>query len=294
MHQEWVRKAAAGGVICGLLALMGCRGDPPGDAAPPAPPAYDPASFHVIAHRGASAYAPENTFPAYRLAFFLGVAEVELDVQRSRDGVLVLFHDDTLDRKTNRSGRIRDYSAAELRQTDIGSWFDREHPQVEQSYAGTPLTLLDDLWGVFGDRFHYHVEMKAPDPEIPAELLATVRAHGLERRVTLTSFHTEQLARLRRLAPRIRLCLLIRTDLGASIEAAAREGYQQVGLRASDLTPALVQQAVSAGLEIRAWKVQSEADVIRVLEAGATGMTVDWPDRAGKIVHRFRERTQSR
>ena len=87
-----------------------------------------PRPFHVIAHRGASAEAPENTLPAFERALALGVVEVELDVQLSRDGVPVLFHDRTLDEKTPLRGPVRDHSAQELTRADVGSWFDRARP----------------------------------------------------------------------------------------------------------------------------------------------------------------------
>ena len=112
-----------------------------------------PAPFHIIAHRGASAQAPENTLAAFERARESGAFEVELDVMLSADDVLVLFHDATLDLKTNLSGRVRDYPAAEVLEAEIGSWFDETHPGVEPRYAGTTLTTLSELFGRFGREF---------------------------------------------------------------------------------------------------------------------------------------------
>src|SRR5262245_46332535 len=82
-----------------------------------------PQDFLVIAHRGASSYAPENTLAAFDLALQMGVRHIELDVHLSRDGHLVVIHDDTVDRTTNGSGPVVHYTLAELQALDAGSWF---------------------------------------------------------------------------------------------------------------------------------------------------------------------------
>ena len=113
--------------------------------------------FHVIAHRGGAAHAPENTLPAFRWSLANGFWEVELDVRLSLDEVLVLFHDHTLERKTGHEGSVGVYTAAELTRFELGSWFDREHPEVAKSFAGTPIATLSDLFSEFGTRLYYHL-----------------------------------------------------------------------------------------------------------------------------------------
>ena len=102
-------------LVLALLATGGCHGGDVTGAETDAWKRHLPVPFRVIAHRGASAYAPENTLPAFERALELGASEVELDVQLSRDGALVLFHDRTLDGKTNLSGAVRDHTADALR-----------------------------------------------------------------------------------------------------------------------------------------------------------------------------------
>lgn len=238
-----------------------------------------PEPFHVIAHRGASAYAPENTLPAFRRALELGAFEVELDVRLSRDGVLVLFHDETLDAKTNRRGPVGDYTAAQLRQTEIGSWFDREHPEVAESFSGTTLITLAELFQAFGERLHYQIEIKGKEPAVPRLLLQRVREDGVGHRVTASSFHREQLDRVRRLDGSIPLCLLAREQPRARIDEAARAGFHQLGVRARELSPELVAEARGRGLDVLAFGVRTTEDMERAIAAGSNGMTVDWPDR---------------
>ena len=261
--------------------------------------------FYVIAHRGASGHAPENTLPAFALAHEMGASDVELDVRMSRDAVLVLFHDSTLDRKTDLSGRAADHDAATLLATDIGSWFDASHPDVEKRYAGTTIPTLASLFEAHGSGFHYHVELKGAQPSLPDATLAVIKHYGLMGQVTITSFNFDPLKRVREINADVRICLLLR-DGNVSVtgmseakresvlefqrdrmDQAARAGFTQVGVRAVAMTPELIEYArLQHGLEVRAWGVASAADMEHVLQAGANGMTIDWPDR---LLARLRE-----
>ena len=116
--------------------------------------------FRVIAHRGASAYAPENTMAAFKKAAEIGAPEVETDVRFTKDGKLLLFHDQTLDRTTNGSGLPSDFTLEELRRLDAGSWMKPdEYPdfQWEHDFSGERLITLDELLREFGDTLTYHV-----------------------------------------------------------------------------------------------------------------------------------------
>lgn len=133
----------------------------------------------------------------------LGAVEIELDVQLTRDERVVLFHDATLDRKTERTGRVRDHSLAELRTVDIGAWFDDSHPDIETRFAGTRLDSLESLFAEMGRELFYHVELKDAEPELPARTLSLIDRFGLRDRVVVTSFRFEQVERVRRLAPEL-------------------------------------------------------------------------------------------
>lgn len=264
---------------------------------PSNPPPSFPTPFKVIAHRGASAYAPENTIPAYVKAKELGVVDVELDVQLSKDDVVMLYHDSTLLTKTGQPGKVRDYDAAELVQIDIGRWFDETHPDLEEKFAGTTLDTLDAFFETFGKTFRYHVELKSDDADLARLALERIRAYDLEDTVRFTSFIFDQVKRAREVAPHIPAGLLVRdatrlrneANLGAdapllplqqaSIERAIEAGFDQVGFPSEDLSTELVEYAVDRGLEIRAWRIRSDEDMRRAIELGAYGMTTNWPDR---------------
>jgi glycerophosphoryl diester phosphodiesterase len=262
----------------------------------PAPQPF-PRPFEIIAHRGASAYAPENTIPAFEKAFEFGVVDVELDIQLSQDDQVILFHDTKLARKTGHPGRVRDHDAADLLEMEIGSWFDRTHPEVEESFAGTRLNTLAALFEKFGKRFFYHVELKSSDVELARFALAEINAYGLQDHVRFTSFLFDQVERAHALAPEISAGLLVRDadrlrrEAGAAedalllplqkreIDLAKSSDLDQVAFASEDLSPELVLYAAEMGLEIRAWRIRSDDDMRRAISLGANGMTTNWPDR---------------
>jgi glycerophosphoryl diester phosphodiesterase len=256
-----------------------------------------PTPFEIIAHRGASAYAPENTIPAFEKAWRLGVVDVELDIQLSRDNEVVLFHDTKLVGKTGNPGTVRSHDAADLLEMEIGSWFDRTHPEVEETFTGTRLISLAALFEKFGNRFFYHIELKSSDVDLARLALVEIDAYGLRDKIRFTSFSFEQVERAHALVPEIPAGLLVRDAARLrrnakvvddapllplqirQIELARTSGFDQVAFASEDLSPELVAYAVEGGLAIRAWRIRSDADMRRVISSGANGMTTNWPDR---------------
>jgi glycerophosphoryl diester phosphodiesterase len=264
-----------------------------------------PDAFRIIAHRGASAHAPENTLAAFRRAVEMGAREVELDVRFSADEEIIVFHDDALDAKTDRRGRVRHYDADVLRRTDIGTWFDRMNPESSERFSGTCLTGLEQVFGELGDRVHYHVELKGFEDWLPLRVLQCIDAHGLRERVTVTSFSMRPLLKMRTLCAKLPICFLLRDAhdalrsaefrpelIGADaervqeywIDRAADAGFTQVGVRAADVRPRTFAHAAARGIEVRGWGVDHEGDLRRLLALGAVGATVDWPERARELV----------
>lgn len=288
----------------------------------------------VIAHRGASAYAPENTFAAFDKAQELGTVATETDIQLSKDGKLVIFHDDTLDKKTNLKGPVRSHTWAELEDVDMAPWFAKQAATttdvVKTDAAQTPsraatsgtasatsskkasagivkrstkknarktktptnplthLITLDDLFERYGMTFAYNVEIKATDEQIPALALKTVKEYGLKDNVTFTSFHVEQLTRLRALDKDVPLCYLIddkkTPDIMAEIMRAKTLGFNQVSIRAPIVTKDQVKRAKEAKLTVISWGVTNDDDMKHAVQAGVSGMTTNWPDRLMKII----------
>jgi glycerophosphoryl diester phosphodiesterase len=229
-------------------------------------------AFMAIAHRGASSYAPENTPAAYELALEMGATHIELDVHLSSDGVLVVIHDDTVDRTTDGSGPVAEHTLAELRALDAGGWFDG-------AFAGQRIPTLDEVLERYGPRAHLHIEIKGRTPGVVRETVAAVRAHRLAQSVTITSFMREALEETRAAAPELPTGWLVGEPTDEIIEQTLAMGLTQLCPRADHVTPELVQRLHALGLVVRAWGVPDESLMRRVVDAGADGMTVNFPDK---------------
>lgn len=271
-------------------AFLGGEAEAPSGAA--AVPHVFPRPFQIIGHRGAAGHAPENTLAAVRAARALGVVEVELDTQLTRDDRVVLFHDGTLAAKTGHPSRVRDLTLAELTQLDIGAWFDATHPEAAQRFAGTRVDSLESVFAEMGRALFYHVELKDEEPGLAAAVLRQIDRFELRDRVIVTSFHFEQLERMQALEPALPLCLLIdhagrRTGpVEEWISRAARADFAEVGVAAPEITPEQVAFARERGLWIRAWRIRNDEDMERAIAVGSHGMTIDWPE---KLIRRLLE-----
>ena len=148
-----------------------------------------PEHFRVIAHRGASGYAPENTRAAFDAAMTLGVYEVELDVQLSTDGVVVVCHDRTLERYGHGPMIVEELPSSRLLSLDMGSWFSPE-------FAGQSMLTLDGLFSRYSAELAYHVEIKGAHTSLAAETVRIINAHALVDRCVVTSFSRESLNRV--------------------------------------------------------------------------------------------------
>lgn len=231
-----------------------------------------PQAFMAIAHRGASSYAPENTMAAFDLALELGATHIELDVHLSADAHVVVIHDDALDRTTDGRGPVADRTLAELRALDAGAWFGA-------AFAGQRIPTLDEVLGRYGGRAHLHIEIKGRTPGLVERTAALIRQHGQAGGVTITSFMRSALEETRALAPELPTGWLVGEVTDEVIEATLAMGLGQVCPRGDQVTPALVERLHALGLVVRAWGVPDEALMRRVVDAGADGMTVNFPDK---------------
>lgn len=233
-----------------------------------------PQAFRVIAHRGASGYAPENTMAAFQRAVEMGATEVETDVHFTADGHLVLLHDHRVDRTSNGTGLPGDYRLEELKALDAGAWLDA-------AFAGERLLTLDELLAAFGDALTYHVELKDRAAGIGVATAARILHFGLARRCFVTGFEcSDELLGARDAAVGVRSCALIpsRDDPLQAVAATAQAGHDAVSLAASAVTAEHVELGHSLGLEVRCYGIGTRDDVRRALEAGADGTTINWPD----------------
>ncbi len=231
------------------------------------------AAPQVIAHRGASAHAPENTLAAFRRAAELGADAIETDLRVTRDGRFVLLHDSRVNRTTDGRGRIADLPFDAVRRLDAGSWFDEE-------FAGERVPLIEETLALAAELdLGIYLELKAPlDGSLPFALAEQLRRSRRLERVALLSFDPSALALMRATEPRIATALLVGRS-GPTIEAARRAGARLLAPRYRRITARLVRRARDAGLGVVAWTVNEREEMRKMLSLGIDGIMTNWPGR---------------
>ncbi len=227
--------------------------------------------FVNYAHRGASAYAPENTFAAFDLGIKMGAGGIETDVRRTKDGVPVLFHDATLFRITGEDIPVAEKTYPELLTLDFGGWKDA-------SFRGEKIPSLEGFLRRYGGRgIYFDLEIKQEGVE--ADILPLVSRFCDIEKVCLTSFSFEALKNAKVLSPRIRTGALVSDISDPTMKKIASCGADRVCPRADVLTEAGVRLLRGAGYSVRVWGVRDEMTMRNVLSLGVDGMTVDFPDK---------------
>lgn len=252
--------------------------------APMGSPGFAP---RLIAHRGFSGRAPENTLAAFELALEFGAPMIEFDVTLSRDGEVVVIHDDTLDRTTTGKGPVSALTLAELRALDAGSWF-------SPAFAGQRIPTLAETLDLIGDRALVNIEIKEeavvplrgmdPGPtciEAQVARIVNERGPGQVARTIISSFEPLALARLLDLAPEIATAALYNSKLqtGHTPRAILRStGARCFNLSSREVTPAIVEACRAAGAPVFVYTVNDAATFRRLAVMGVHGVFTDRPD----------------
>lgn len=227
----------------------------------------------VIAHRGASGEAPENTLAAFRRALELGADAVELDVHLSADGVPVVIHESLLDRTTDGRGLVKDYPLDALRRLDAGRW-------LGERFAGERIPTLAEALEVLRS-VRVIVEIKNGPvyyPGIAARVADTVRAVG-HRAVTVSSFDHPVLLEVRQAAPDLSTAALYMGRFTDPLWPARETGADVLQPYWAWITPDLVEAAHAAGLRVEAWTVDEPHHARFVIDLGVDGIITNFPDR---------------
>jgi len=239
----------------------------------------------VIAHRGASGNAPENTMAAFRKAVALGATFIETDLQLSRDARFVAIHDATLNRTTNGHGAVHDMTLAELRKLDAGSWFGSE-------FAGERIPTLEEIleFSKKNDVVFY-LEMK-PAGSWGGEhaLIGALRESGEIPRAVVISFDASIVLSLRKIEPTLMTGLLYDGQVEKPIQKAVEIGARQLAVRGDLVTPALIAEARKKDLQVVCWTVNHPAHMRMLIAAGVDGIMSDYPER---LVAAVRKETDS-
>jgi glycerophosphoryl diester phosphodiesterase len=233
----------------------------------------------VIAHRGASGHAPENTMVAFRRAVELGARFIETDLQMTRDARFVTIHDSTVERTTNGRGAVRDLTLAQISELDAGKWFDR-------SFMGERVPTLENVltFGREADIVLY-LEIKYEVAHgLHHSLAAELASNGDAARVVLLSFDPTTLDGLRQFDRTLMTGLLVEAMHPDSVKLALGIGARQFCPRADLVTPALVAEAHQAGLQVATWTANKPDQMRRLINAGVDGVMTDFPDRLKAVI----------
>jgi glycerophosphoryl diester phosphodiesterase len=254
-----------------------------------------PAGALVIAHRGASDFAPEHTFASYDLAIKQGADYLEQDLQLTADGVLVVLHDATLDRTARGpvgscTGLVAEKTLAQIKQCDVGSWFNEASPEhADPAYVGLRIPTMEQVIDRYGADARYYIELKALDPGsgMAESLLDLLGQTGLlhrtsrSRPVIIQSFGADVLRMVHARRPELPLVQLI-PDTGSPVDMTwldnARGYAVAIGPPNPFVDPALVAAAHVRCLEVHPYTVNDRAEMDRLLQAGVDGMFTNEPE----------------
>jgi glycerophosphoryl diester phosphodiesterase len=236
-------------------------------------------SFKVIAHRGASGYAPENTLASFQKALELGANMLEMDVHLSRDGELVVIHDHTLERTTSGTGYVKDYSVKELKQFDAGKLF--------QAYRGETIPTLQEVFDLAKSRATFAIEIKNDPvlyPEIESKLVRLIEENALVAKVIVIAFYHPSLEKIKQLNPEIQTGILYAEALLEPWAVAETVGADALHPNYECMTAAMVTEAHNRGYLVYPWTINNVVDLEQWVGYGADGITSDYPDLLLNIV----------
>lgn len=229
--------------------------------------------FVNYAHRGASEYLPENTLLAFYTGIFMGANGIETDVRRTADGVLVLFHDKTLERVTGDPRAVEECTLAELMELN-----------VQKNGFCDKIAVFEDFLKKFAFRdITFAIELKGEGVEKDtADLL---RKYNLVEKAVITSFKLDYIKNFVAYAPEFEFGLLTK-EVTPELEAELLSlGATEICPLATTLTAEDVDQWHSMGFRVRAWGVKDEETMKHVSECGADGMTCNFPDKLNEYIN---------
>ncbi len=233
----------------------------------------------VFAHRGASAYAPENTLSSFQLAVELGAPAIELDVKLTGDGEVVVLHDQTLDRTTNGNGDIRQFTLTQLRKVDAGEKFDSK-------FRGEHIPTLREVFDLFGNSVILNIELTnyaSPQDDLLTRVVSLIKQFHLEESTLFSSFLPVNLIKARGMCPDVPIGLLtfpgwkgwfFRSPMNFWIPREAIHSH------ISDISPDFIERQHRSGKRVHVWTVNAADSIQCMFEYGVDGIFTDDPKLA--------------
>lgn len=235
----------------------------------------------IHAHRGFSSKYPENTVPSIKAAMDLGADLIEIDIRKTKDGVIVLSHDDNIDRVSTGKGVISEHTLAELRQ------YDQSNPAVfGDKYKGTKIATFEEVLTLLRDNKNWHgklnIELKTYD-EVTGEAIDMIRSFGVSDRVMFCSFHLLALQDAKRIAPEIPCGYLVGEWIDLNIITDNHLEY----IHPYCANEKNMEDARRRNIGANVWTVDAPENITAMLKLGVDGIISNVPDLAMKIRDEF-------
>lgn len=228
-----------------------------------------------IAHRGASAYTPENTLPAFEQALELGADMIELDLHISKDRELVVIHDATLERTTNGRGRVREKDLFQLKALDAGSWF-------SPFFSRTRIPTLKEVLELAKGKVQLDIEVKGWGIEERGVNL--IRDYSLLDQVLMTSFDHKALLRIKEIEPSIKTGALLARRPRDMADIAQRVKTDILCIEHSIIREGDIEACHKKGISLYLWTVNDPRRMEYLIDLGVDGIITDYPDVLRKIL----------
>ena len=260
-------------------------------------PYFSHSEFLVIAHRGGRGIGPENPLYTFQRAVDMGVDVLEMDLQMTRDGQLVVLHDATVDRTTNGTGPVQEMTLAQVKQLDAGyNWTPDQGRTFPFRGKGLKIPTLAEVFTSFADT-RKNIEMKSESADMPEALCRTIQEFSQQQFVLVACFREDELERFRRRCPEVATSC-------AEREAAVFFVVARLGLESAYTPPAqalqvpefygeirvvtrqFVEAAHRRNMQVQVWTVNDPADMQRLRDLGVDGIMTDYPDRLLRLLNR--------
>ena len=224
----------------------------------------------IAAHRGSSVTAPENSMPAFRQAIVDGADWIELDVHQTKDGVIVVSHDESIKRIAGVQKNVWELTYDELARYDVGSWFSKE-------YAGLRIATLDEVLKLCKGKIKLNIELKPTghEPDFERHVLELIHANGYEKgEYILASLDADTLKTLKRLEPKVQTLYIMTLAVGNVKDIAFADAFS---VEESSVTQRLVRSVHAAGKQLYAWTVNRSENVDKMVDLGVDCIISDDP-----------------
>ncbi|MCR8847925.1 glycerophosphodiester phosphodiesterase [Rossellomorea sp. SC111] len=243
------------------------------------PTAGEKKQVENIAHRGAAAYAPENTIASYDLAVDMKADYIEIDVQRSEDGELVVIHDTSVDRTTNGTGKVADLTLEQMKSLDAGSW-------KGEQFSGEEIPTFEEVLDRYHGKVGILIEMKSPElyPGIEEQVADALKERHLDKpqneKIILQSFNFDSMKKMDQLLPKVPVGVLAWSHSQATPEELKKISTYAEWFNPSYgiVTEQVVKDVHSLDMQIGSWTVRSHEAADFLFDMNVDAIITDYPD----------------